>query len=450
MNDSFTEGRILSPLLRFSAPVFLALLLQAMYGAVDLYVIGRFCTAAEVSAVSTGSQIMMTITEVIVGFSVGTTVLVGQKIGAGRHEEAADAIGAGICLFSAMALVVTGVMLAAASPLSALMQAPEEAFAETVEYTRICSAGTVFIVAYNVFGSIFRGLGDSRTPLITVLIACVCNIFGDLFFVAVLKMAVAGVAIATVLSQGISVAASLLILKKRGMPFPFSLKNVRFNREYIAGTLKLGSPLALQDGLVSVSFLAILAILNGMGLMASAGVGVAEKVCAFIMLAPSAFGQSMSAFVAQNIGAEKPARAKKALLCGMAVSFLSGIFMFWLSFFHGEALCGIFTRDPEVAAAGASYLCSYAIDTLLVPFLFCFGGYFNGCGKTVFVMAQGIVGAFGVRIPASLLLSRTAGATLFRVGLATPMSTLVQITMCLIYFFTQEKKARRTLPAPAQ
>lgn len=438
---NFTEGKILSPLLKFAMPVLLALCLQAMYGAVDLLVVGQFGTAADVSAVSTGSQIMHTITAVITGLSMGTTVLLAQKIGQGRLQEAGSVIGNAICLFTIIAVLITVVMAAMAEPLAMVMHAPREAFAKTVSYVTICSMGAVFIVAYNVLGSLFRGMGDSKTPLITVFIACIVNIAGDLLFVGVFHMAASGAALATVLAQAVSVLLCILMVQKHRLPFPFSKKHIRMQKDVIVKTLKLGLPIGLQDGLVSIPFLVILAIVNSLGVISSAGVGVAEKLCMFIMLVPSAYMQSLSAFVGQNVGARRGERAKKAMLYGMGTSFAFGVVMAYFSFFHGQFLAGFFTTDAQVMAAAAEYLKAYAIDTMLVSFLFCFIGYYNGCGKTTFVMLQGMIGAFFIRIPVSYFVSQYAAGSLFKIGLATPVSTVVQIVLCVIYFYYLSKAA---------
>lgn len=440
---SFIEGPILTPLLHFTFPVLLALFLQAMYGAVDLMVVGQFGQPADVSAVSTGSQVMHTVTSLITGLSMGATVLLGQKLGEGKVEESGQVLGSAIALFAAVALALTGVMVGAASPMAQLMQAPTEAFGQTVTYVRICSGGAVFIVAYNVLGAMFRGIGDSKTPLLTVFIACVVNIAGDLLLVGVLGLGVAGAALATVLAQAGSVALSLMFTARRGLPFPFSRRDIRFHPRHTGRILRLGIPVALQDVLVSVSFLAIAAIVNSLGVIASAGVGVAEKLCGFIMLVPSSFGQSLSAFVAQNIGAGRKDRAKKAMLYGMGTSLCCGVVLAWLSFFHGDLLAGLFAREAMVVGAAADYLRAYAIDTLLTSIMFCFIGYFNGRGSTSFVMTQGIVGAFLVRIPVSLLMSRVEPVSLFRVGLATPCSTLVQIVLFLGYYALTAARDRR-------
>ncbi len=431
----FTEGKILSHLIKFALPVLLAIFLQTMYGAVDLLVVGQFSTAAHVSAVSTGSWVMQTITSVIVGLAMGTTVLLGRRIGEGKARESGLIVGSSIALFAVIGVVITIAMQFAAVPIAHAMQCPAEAFEPAVEYMRICSGGAIFIVAYNILGSIFRGIGNSKMPLLTVFIACILNIAGDLLLVGVFGMASAGAAIATVFAQAVSVVLSVVIITRKKLPFEFRKKDVRFHTDTIKQVIKLGSPIAIQDLLVCISFLVINAIVNGLGVVASAGVGVAEKVCGFVMLVPSAFMQSMSAFVAQNIGAGKADRAKKALQYGIICSLIAGAAMAYVAFFHGDFLAGLFAgKDAAVVSAGAEYLKSYAIDCLLVCFLFCFIGYFNGCGHTTFVMIQGICGAFGVRVPLSYILSGILPVSLFRIGLATPASTVVQITMCLIYY----------------
>lgn len=443
ISNDFTKGKIVGPLMAFAIPVLFALLLQAMYGAVDLFIVGRFGSAADVSAVSTGGQIMQTITSIITGLAVGTTVLIGQQIGEGDGGGAGEAIGASIYLFGVLGIVVTALMVALASPISILMRAPEEALEPTVQYVRICSAGSILIIAYNVIESVFRGIGNSRIPLMTVAIACVFNIAGDILLVAVFKLGAAGAAIATVAAQGLSVFLSYIIIKKQQLPLSFSRSDIRPNKPCIARVLKLGAPIALQDALVSVSFLVILAIVNSMGLIASAGVGVAEKLCSFIMLLPMAFSQSLSAFVAQNIGAGEEKRAKKALWSAVVISLSISVFIAYAAFFHGDVLCSLFSKDSEVYLAGADYLRAYAIDTLLVSVMFCLNGYFNGCGKTLFVMAEGVAGAFLVRIPVSYMMSRSANATLFKVGLATPCSTMVQIILFMVYYIVLNRRSLR-------
>lgn len=407
-------------------------------------VVGQFGTSADVSAVSTGSMVMHTVTVVVTGLAMGLTVLVGRKIGEGLREDAGNIVGSGIWLFGVLAVVLSMLMVFAAPSMAKWMQAPAEALDKTISYITICSAGAIFIVAYNLVGSIFRGIGDSVMPLVTVAIACALNIIGDFIFVALFHMGTAGAAIATVFAQAVSVALSLLLIRRRKMPFSIKAKSIQPRGKLIWQILILGIPIALQDLLVSISFLAITAIVNSLGLIASAGVGVAEKLCGFVMLVPSAYMQAMSAFVAQNMGAGKPQRAQKALLCGIASSLAVGAVMGYLSFFHGDLLAGFFAKDAAVISAAAEYLKAYAIDCLLTSFLFCFIGYFNGTGSTIFVMLQGIIGAFGVRLPVSWIISRQATANLFHIGLATPASSLVQIILCGVFFIITRKRKKIT------
>ena len=380
-NTTFTEGKILQPLILFAMPVLFALFLQAMYGAVDLLVVGKFASSADVSAVSTGSQIMMTLTNLISCFAMGTTVLLGQLIGCGKKEEGGKAVGTAMVMFAGIALVMTVLLVGFAPQISSIMHAPKEAFDKTAGYVRICGCGMIVIVAYNLIGCIFRGIGDSKMPLFTVAIACVCNIAGDLVLCAGFHMGTTGAACATVFAQVVSVVVSFGFIRKKQLPFVFKKENVRIHKDLLKKMAGLGAPIALQDLLVSISFLIILAIVNSMGVTASAGVGVAEKVCAFIMLISSAFMQSMSAFVAQNYGAGRMDRAKKAL--------------------------------------------------------------YNGIGQTKFVMLQGIAGAFGVRVPVSYLMSIRPDTSLFKIGLATPMSSVVQLLLCLGFMVILNRRARK-------
>lgn len=440
LDNKIIEGKIAGPLVSFTIPVIMAMCLQSLYGAVDLMIVGQFAESADVSAIATGTEIMGLINSIAIGLATGTTILVGQSVGARRLEHAGKIIGTAICFFTLLAVILTSVMEVFVYPIAEIMRAPEEAFLQTVRYVQICSAGSVFIIFYNLLCSIFRGIGDSKTPLFAVIVASILNIAGDLLLVAGFHMGAAGAAAATIAAQGLSVVISFAVIKHRGLPFPFQLSYVRFDRKIAADTLRMGAPIALQDSLVHISFMVIMAIVNNLGVIESAGVGVAEKLCGFIMLVPSAFSQAVATFVAQNVGAGKEERARKVLWVGIGISLSFGIVISWFSFFHGSLLCSIFSKDPLVVEAGFQYLKAYAIDTLLTSFIFCFFGYFNGCGHTTFVMLQGLAGAFGVRIPVSVFMSRLQPASLFLVGLATPASSFVQLILCMVFFVITGKK----------
>lgn len=444
-SQNFTQGPLFVPLLKFALPVLAAHFLQTMYGAVDMLVVGQFAEPLDVSAISTGSWMMALITCFVTGISVGTTVLLGRKLGEGKPQEAGAIIGASVELFAFISLLVTLVLELFAPAMADVMQVPPEAYAATVSYIRICGIGSVFIVAFNVLGSIFRGIGNSTIPLMAVAIACAVNIGLDLLLVAVFQMATAGAAIATVLAQLVSVVLSLLVICRKELGFTVTREHFRFQPQKIREVFDLGFPVALQDVLVNISFLVITAIVNLLGVVISAGVGVAERLCGFVMLAPSAFSQTMTAIVSQNMGAGKPERAGRALFYGIAASLTVGVVMAYFSFFHGDLMSALFSRDAEVIAASAEYLKAYAVDVLLVSFMFCMVGYFQGRGKTTFAMLQGLVGAFGVRIPVSYLMSRATPVNLFHLGLATPASSLVQVILCVIYFCILNRKSEKEI-----
>lgn len=432
--QSLIRGNILKSLISFAFPVLLALFLQAMYGAADLIIVGQFADTYEQSGVASGSQLFNMITMVITGLTMGVTVFVGDCIGSGNSEKAGKGIGTGIAIFAVLAVIVTALVVPFSDALTTFMHAPAEAFAQTSEYVRICGMGTVFITAYNVIGAIFRGIGDSKTPLMTVAIACVINILGDLLLVAGLGMGAAGAAIATISAQGISVIFSLYFISRKNLPFVFSKRDIRFDGSCVKKILLVGVPIALQEMLVQFSFLFIQVIVNSMGVMESAAVGVAEKVCVFLMLVSSAYMQSISAFVAQNNGAGEFERSRKALFYGIKTALVAGFVMGALSLFGGSVLASLFSTEEQVIAYAHDYLKAYAIDCLLTAVLFCFVGYFNGCGKTVFVMVQGVVGAFCVRIPTVYLMSQMEGASLFHIGLGTPISSVAQIILCILAY----------------
>ncbi|MDO4530320.1 MAG: MATE family efflux transporter, partial [Lachnospiraceae bacterium] len=310
----FTNGPILGPMMKFMLPVLLALLIQSLYGAVDLLIVGQFGAAYHVSGVSIGANITHLFTALITAIAMGTTIMLGQFIGEGRRKDAGDVIGTSIFTFIGVAIIATAILLIFAPNFLVLLRTPQEALSEGTAYVRICAAGMIFIVAYNVIGSVFRGIGDSTTPLITVAIACAVNIAGDLLLVGVFHMAAAGAAIATIFAQAVSVVASLLIVRRRGMPFSFGKENLKFNKVYFKRIFKLGLPLAAQEVIVSVSFMVVTAVANTLGLIESAACGVGGRLILFIMLVPSSFLQALSAVVAHNVGARKLKRAKRAMV----------------------------------------------------------------------------------------------------------------------------------------
>ena len=431
--QDFTQGSIFGKMMQFMIPILGAQILQAMYGAVDMLVVGHFGTNAAISGVSTGSSIMNLVTFVLSQLAAGVMILIGRYLGQRQSERIGTLIGRAIAFFLAVSVVLTAALVIFAKPIAVLMQAPAEAVELTAQYIRICGVGCVFVVFYNLISCIFRGLGNSQLPLLFVGIACVVNIVGDLALVALLDMNVAGAAIATIAAQAVSVLLSLLIIRRQKLPFRFSRKDIRLDRE-VAGFVRVGAPLALQELLTNISFLAICAFINRLGLDASNGYGIAQKIQSFVMLVPSSIMQCMASFVAQNVGAGKEERAKKGMLYGMAVGAGIGVVIAALALFRGDLLASLFSGNAQDIARAFEYLRGFAPEAVLTSVLFSFLGYFNGHSRSTFVMVQSIAQAFLIRLPVSYLMSIQPGVSLTGVGLAVPLSTVFGIAMCLWYY----------------
>ena len=439
--NDFTTGNILGKLIPFMMPILGALVLQAAYGAVDLLVVGRFGSTAGLSAVSTGSQILNLVTFVITQLAMGVTVLIARYFGEKKPQQTGPLLGSTTAIFSIIAVGLFLILVGFASPLSVLMQAPTEALSLTASYVRICGCGIFFIVAYNVLAAIFRGLGDSKSPLIFVAVACVINIVGDILFVAVFHMDAAGAALATVIAQAVSVVLALRLLKKRNLPFKVRKEDIRIN-ENCKRFLAVGFPLALQEFLTQMSFLALCAFINKLGLEASSGYGVACKIVNFAMLVPSALMQSLASFISQNVGAGKEDRAKKAMFTGMGVGLGIGVIVFLSVWFFGSQLTSIFTTDAAVIEKGYEYLKGFAPETIATAILFSMIGYFNGHEKTLFVMIQGLTQTLLVRLPLAYFMSIQPDASLTNIGLAAPIATLFGIMLNLIYYQVMKKQMK--------
>lgn len=439
MNSDFTQGSIFKKLVAFMIPVLGALVLQAAYGAVDLFVVGRFGTTAGLSAVSTGSQVLNLVTFVITQFAMGITVLIARYIGEKKQKNIGALIGGSTILFGIVSVILFIIMVLFATTISTLMQAPTEALNLTATYVRICGGGIFFIVAYNVLSAIFRGLGDSKSPLLFVAVACLINVVGDLVLVAGFHLDAAGAAMATVLAQACSVLFALGLLKKRKLPFEIHKHDFKINPHCIRA-MKIGVPLALQECLTQISFLALCAFINRLGLEASSGYGVACKIVNFAMLVPSSLMQSMASFVAQNVGACNEKRAKNSMFTGMGIGLFIGAFVFCLVLFKGDMLTGIFTTEQGVINQGYAYLKGFALETIVTAILFSMIGYFNGHDKTVWVMVQGLVQTLIVRLPLSYYMSIQPNASLTNIGLAAPIATITGIILNVSFYIYLNKK----------
>ena len=440
MINDLTRGSISKNLLYFTAPYLLSYFLQTLYGMADLFIIGQFDGADATTSVSIGSQVMHMITVMIVGLAMGTTVGIGHAVGAGDKKRAKTAIGNTLTLFLAISIVGTALLLLLVNPIVSVMSTPDEAVAGARIYLIICFAGIPFITAYNIIASVFRGLGDSKSPMYFIAVACVANIILDYVFIGAMDMGAAGAALGTTLSQALSVIISVVaVIKKKREIIP-SKSDLHPQRSVMSELLRTGVPIALQDGLIQVAFIVITIIANKRGLTDAAAVGIVEKIISFLFLVPSSLLSAVSALCAQNIGAGKQDRADRTLRYALFAAVGFGVVVAAIMQFAAGFTVGLFQKDAAVVAAGEQYLKGYVFDVIFAGIHFSFSGYFCACNKSYISFIHNISAIALVRIPGVYLMSVKFPDTLLPMGLATAMGSLVSAGICAEAFGILKRK----------
>ena len=444
MEKNLTNGSVLKNIAYFSLPYLLSYFLQTLYGLADLFIIGQFEGVASTTAVSIGSQVMHMLTVMIVGLAMGSTVCIGQAVGAGDKKHASAAIGNTVTLFMLLSVVITALLLALVRPIVSVMSTPAEAADGTRAYLTICFIGIPFITAYNIISSIFRGLGDSKSPMIFIAVACAANIALDYIFIGAMGLGPAGAALGTTLSQAISVGFSLVVILRRKSGISLERRDLHPQRDTMGRLLRIGIPVAVQDGLIQIAFIVITVIANRRGLDAAAAVGIVEKIISFVFLVPSSMLSTVSALCAQNIGAGKQARAEQTLRYAVIIAVSFGIIIALLTQFISEQAVGLFTPDVIVITLGGQYLRGYIWDALFAGIHFCFSGYFCACGRSEISFIHNISAIALVRIPGVYLTSKLFPDTLFPMGLATAAGSLLSVIICVIAFALLKKHSVKT------
>lgn len=441
MKNDYTQGNLLKQLIGFSVPYLLACFLQSFYGMADLFITGQFNDAATVSAVSIGSQVMHMLTVVLVGLAMGTTVMISRSLGAKDEKGIAGYIGNSVILFGILSVVLTVVLLLSTNGILALLSTPVEAFDQAATYLRICFTGCIFITAYNIISAVCRGLGDTKSPMIYVAIAGVLNIGLDWLLIGPFGMGAAGAAIATVLAQAVSVVIALVSMRKKGY-VQLSKQDFKVSVPLMKQLFAIGFPISMQDGLIQISFLIITAIANGRGVDVAAAVGIVEKIISFLFLVPSAMLSTVSALAAQNAGAGNHARGRQVLVFGISICVLFGILWTVICQFQSSTIVGMFVKDePKVVMLGTQYLKAYVLDCIFAGIHFCFSGYFSAYGKSGYSFIHNIISIAAVRIPGAYLASVLYPETLYPMGLAAPLGSLLSAVICVImYYFAFVRK----------
>lgn len=426
-----TRGSILGNIVTFSLPYILAYFLQILYGLADLFVIGRYCDVDSTTAVSNGAQVMYLITCVVIGLAMGTTVRTAHAIGAKDNRRVSRIIGNTATMFLALSLVMSVVLLLSRSSIVRLMDTPAEAIEGTLSYLTVCFIGIPFIMAYNIIASIFRGLGDSKSPMYFVALACVMNIILDFLFIGYLGMGPMGAALGTTLSQMFSVAAALVAIRRHRSVFDVHVRDFKPDRRTITDILKIGFPIAMQDGFIQIAFIAITIIANGRGLYDAAAVGIVEKFIGLVFIVPSAMLSTVSAIASQNIGAHQTARAQKTMWRAMTITTTYGIAVAIILQFVPDAAVGIFTDDAQVVAMGADYLRGYVWDCIFAGLHFCFSGFFTACGYSIISFAHNFISIICARVPLAYVASEMYPDTLYPMGLSTCFGSALSVVICI-------------------
>lgn len=443
MKRELTSGSVMKNLLFFSLPYLLSFFLQTLYGMADLLIIGQYGGVADTTAVSVGSQVMHMLTVMIVGLAMGATVNIGQAIGGRDNRRAALFTGNTVTLFMGLSSVLTLLLLVLRSAIVFAVSTPADAAAGTVDYLTICFIGIPFITAYNIISAVFRGMGDSKSPMYFIAVACAANIALDYLFIGALGMGPAGAALGTVLSQAISVIISLIVIKRRSTGLALTKADIRPNKQIIGKILKIGIPVAMQDGFIQIAFMVITVIANRRGLNDAAAVGIVEKIIGFLFLVPSSMLSAVSALGAQNIGAQKPERARKTLLYAIFIAAGFGGTVAVIMQFLSSGAVSLFTDSAVVTRLGGEYLRGYAWDCLFAGIHFAFSGYFCACGKSGISFMHNMIAILLVRIPGAYFMSSMFPGTLYPMGLATAAGSLLSAIICAAAFIILIKKEKK-------
>ena len=444
-----SEGSVVKTLFRFALPFLLANILQSLYGAVDLFVVGQFCDARAVAAVSTGTQVTQIVTSLMTGLTLGSTILIGSFVGEKNHEKVRKTIGTTLTIFTITALIITALMLIFNSSILRVLKTPEESFDETMVYVTICTLGNVFICLYNAISAILRGYGDSTRPLIFIAVACVLNIALDYLLTGMMGFGVAGVALATVISQAASMAISVIYLKRKDFIFDFKLSSFHPDAAIARKLGAVGGPISFQELAVRISFLYLTMMMNSAGLYGAAVVGIGAKYDVFAMLSATSMANALAAITAQNIGRGKAGRARTSLW--LALSFALGVsFLFWLwAQLSPETMIGAFTTDENVIKAGIPYFRTASYDYMMTALVFTLNGYLNGRQKTLWTMISCTFGALLLRIPMVWIFSRIFGSDLGALGIIAPTVSGIMAFYTLIYVIWEGHKKKQIDLNPA-
>ena len=447
MTRDLTQGSVLNLLLRFSAPIVAANILQIVYTLVDMLVIGKFVGTAGISAVSSAGDIMMLFTNFSMGVSSAGQIIIAQFQGKGDKESVRKTIGTMFCFVAILSLSLTAIALPLVERLLGLIKTPEEAWTMAVGYARICISGLFFIFGYSSVGAILRGMGDSRHPLMFIAIATVTNMILDVFFCGPMKMGAQGAALATVIGQGLSFIFALGYLYKHRIQFGFDFRRTSFriNGTILKMIIRLGIPMALQHLAVNISVMYVAACINVYGVVISAMAGIGNKLRMIVGIFTGSVGTAGAAMTAQNIGAGKTDRVKKIYWISFFTLLVSCGLIGGLGAIFPKTVIGLFDSNPAMMEMAPEFMLINLVVCLSFAVYQPFIILINGIGYATFAFITGIIDGLVARIGLVWLLGKALGYGYWGVWWGAALAAYVVATIGFIYFISGRWKTRKLI-----
>ena len=402
-----SEGKLI---FNFALPMLIGNVFQQLYNTVDSIIVGNTIGKEALAAVGASFPIIFLLVSLIMGVTMGATILIAQFFGARQMDEVKRTIDTTYLFVFFAALGATALGLATSGPILRLLKTPAEIFPLAKEYLDIIFAGIIVMFGYNTISAVLRGLGDSLTPLYFLIIATVVNILLDLLFIKVFHWGVAGAAWATVIAQGVSFLLGLIYLHKTHELFVFNLKKISFDRRLFLAGLKIGLPSGIQQMLVASGMMALTRIVNGFGTNAVAAYTAAGRIDSFASMPAMNLSVALSSFVGQNLGANKPERVKKGYLATLGMATLISLTITLTVIFFGPQLVAIFNQDPDVIAIGSNYLVIVGSFYIIFSTMFVTNGVLRGAGDTLIPMFFTVCSLWLIRVPLSAFLAQRMGA----------------------------------------
>lgn len=429
-----TKGNLLRNLLYFTLPFLLGNLFNSFYSAIDLFFIGQFSTTAHMAAVSSGTTIMFAVNSIILGLGTGGTIVIGNLIGA-KSKKVGETTKSFVTYMTILTISIMAIMLALSWPVMKWMKLGEESINLGRYYLLILTAGIPFYSIYHSADAILKANGNSKPGFIFLFIAVGINIVLDALFIVGFKWGAVGAAAGTTIGEVVGAIASIIYMKKADISYEMP-KGLNVDRFAFRNFAKSGVPIAIQDGLVIISFAIILAFISKRGDSYTAAVGITDRITSFGFAVLSAIGCSVSTAAAQNNGANNIPNIKKYLKIGLLVALIAGVVMTGLNVIFAKQFASLFAGNAASDARDIArlYIMSTSIDLFVCAFVFPLNAIFLGTGHSVFSMVQNLATTFVFRLPIAFIFAKT-NQPMFVIGFAYPLSTIFSLTLCLIFYY---------------